>query len=113
MQQRIFFPESAFSADPYGAGTPQWAIPCINSCCTYIKDPVVRVRVQWIMETLKHPLCTVGWVMQLSQLAFPWEETQIFHGRHPSGIIQLKKGNKLHCKFFLAPFRTERPGDRI
>ena len=23
------------------------------------------------METLKHPACTVGWVVRLSQLAFP------------------------------------------
>ena len=28
----------------------------------HVKRPVVRVRVQWIMETPKHPACTVGWV---------------------------------------------------
>ena len=32
--------------------------------CAHIKDPVVHVRVQWIMETLKvHQACTVGWVV--------------------------------------------------
>ena len=30
-----------------------------------VKDPVVDVSVQWIMETLKHPVCTVGWVVRL------------------------------------------------
>ena len=28
----------------------------------HVKDPVVHVRVRWIMETLKIPACTVGWV---------------------------------------------------
>ena len=40
------------------------AITCIN-ICVHVKDPVAHVRVQWIMETLKYPACTVGWVMQL------------------------------------------------
>ena len=30
---------------------PLCAIACIN-ICAHVKDPVVRVRVQWIMETL-------------------------------------------------------------
>ena len=42
----------------------------------HVKDSIVCVRVQWIMETLKHPARTIGWVVWLSQLAFP-------------GIIQL------------------------
>ena len=47
------------------------------------KDSVVHVRVWWIMETLKHPARTVGWVAQLccswlfpreGSLDFPWEK---------------------------------------
>ena len=33
--------------------------------CAYVKDHVVHVRVRWIMQTLKHPACTVGWVAPL------------------------------------------------
>ena len=39
--------------------------PCANAginICVPIKDLVAHVRVRWIMETLKHPACTVGWV---------------------------------------------------
>ena len=42
--------------------------PCAIACvyiCMHVKDPVVHVRVRWIMETLKHPACTVGWVARL------------------------------------------------
>ena len=38
-----------------------------------LEDRVVHVRVPWIMKTIKHPACTMGWVVQLSQLAFPGE----------------------------------------
>ena len=30
-----------------------------------VKDPVVDVSVQWIMERIKHPVCTIGWVVRL------------------------------------------------
>ena len=59
------------------------AIACI-CICAHVKDPVVHVRVRWIMETLKHPACTVGWVARLcrSWLSplegnpnFPWEKS--------------------------------------
>ena len=54
-----FFSQSTFSADSLTCvRTPTCAITCTN-ICAHIKDPVVRVRVQWIMETLKHPACTV------------------------------------------------------
>ena len=43
----------------YGARTPLCAIICID-ICVQVKDPVENVRVQWIMETLKPPACTVG-----------------------------------------------------
>ena len=68
MRQGIFFfslPESTFSADSLTVSrTPPCATACIN-ICAHIKDLVVHVRVWWIMETLKHPACTVGWVAQL------------------------------------------------
>ena len=40
------------------AHTPPCAIACIY-ICAHVKDPVVHVRVWWIMETLKHPACTI------------------------------------------------------
>ena len=48
----------------FGVRTPPCAIACIN-ICALVKDPVVYVRVPWIMETLEHPACTVG--------CFPWK----------------------------------------
>ena len=44
----------------YGVRTPPCASACID-ICAHVKDPVVHVRVRWIMETVKHPACTVGW----------------------------------------------------
>ena len=67
----------------YGVGT----LPCANACmyiCGHVKDPVVHVRVRWIMETLKRPACTVGWVARLCRSwpspgegnpNFPWEKS--------------------------------------
>ena len=65
------------------------AIACIN-ICVHIKDHVLHVRVWWIMETLKHPACTVGWVVRLfhnwlslgQQLKFPT-------GKNPNEAVQL------------------------
>ena len=60
------------------------AIACIN-ICAHVKDVVVHVRGRWIMETLKHPVCTVGWVARLcrswlfpgeSNPNFPWEKSR-------------------------------------
>ena len=34
----------------YGVRTPPCAIACINTCA-HVKDPVVHVRVRWIVET--------------------------------------------------------------
>ena len=45
----------------YGVHTPLCAVACIN-ISAHIKDCKVYVRLWWIMETLKHPACTVGWV---------------------------------------------------
>ena len=69
MRQGIFLPESTFSVDSYGVCKTPCAIACIY-ICVHVKDPAVHVRVWWIMETLKHPACTVGWVARLLQLAF-------------------------------------------
>ena len=56
----------------YGVCTPPCATTC-NNTCAHVKDLIVHVRVWWIMETLKHPACTVDWVARLLQLAFPRE----------------------------------------
>ena len=67
---------------------PLCAIACIH-VCAHVKDPVVYVRVRWIMETLKHPACTVS-SATLSQLAFPGEKAiRISHGRKLIETIQL------------------------
>ena len=39
--------------------------------CAHVKDPVVHVRVRWIMETLKYLSTTVGWVARLFAAGFP------------------------------------------
>ena len=60
--------------------------------CAHVKHPVVYVRVQKIMETLKHPVCTIGWVVKLcsSRLSLR-KATRIIQGRNPNGAIQLFK----------------------
>ena len=58
-------PLPTFSADSFTASVqPSCAIARIN-ICAHVKDPVGHVRVRWIMETLKHPACTLGWVARL------------------------------------------------
>ena len=65
-----FFPRVNFRCRlSYGVRTP----PCASACiyiCAHVKDPVVHVRVRWIMETLKHPVCTVGWVARPCRSCF-------------------------------------------
>ena len=61
MQQGIFLPESTFSADSNGVCAPLRAIACIK-VCAHVEDPVVHVRIWWIIEILKHPACPIGWV---------------------------------------------------
>ena len=83
------FPVSKFCADfiPYKSPsdeTMNQGYPLPKFVCMYIKDPVVHVRSQWIMETLKYLASTTDWVAQLSQLAFPgkndlnflWDKSQ-------------------------------------
>ena len=61
---RDFFPTVNFHCRLFsGVHTHLHASTCSNIViCAHVKDPVDHVRVQWIMETLKHPACTVGWV---------------------------------------------------
>ena len=59
----------------YGVRTPPCAIACIY-IHAHDKKPVVRVRVRWIIETLKHPACTVSWV---ARLCLSW----LSRGRQP------------------------------
>ena len=68
----------------YGVHKPPCEITCIY-ICVHVKDPVVHVRVHWIMETLKQPACTLDWVAQLSNLAFP----QGRQPKYPMGEIPL------------------------
>ena len=57
----------------YGVRTPP--------VCTHVKDPVVHVRVRWIMQTLKHPACTAGWVARLRRSCLsPGKATRFRHG---------------------------------
>ena len=72
----------------YGVHTPPCAIACIN-ICAYVKDPVVHVRVRWIIETLKHPACTVGWLARLCRSSFSsGKETRISHERNSGETTQ-------------------------
>ena len=68
--------------------------PCAIACiytCAHVKDPVVHVRVRGIMESLKHPVRTVGWV---PRLCCSWlstgKATRVFHGRNRK-VVKKKK----------------------
>ena len=89
---RDFSPRISFQCRLcYGVLTPRCAIACIN-IFMHVKDPVVHVRVHRIMEKLKHPACTIGWVASLcgGRLS-QGKATRISHGRNPSVTIQLWK----------------------
>ena len=57
----IFLPASIFSA---ASLTVSLYTPMCNrmhfNICVHVNDPLVHVRVSWIMETLKHPAGIVG-----------------------------------------------------
>ena len=76
---RDFFQESTFSADSLTCVcTPPCAIACIN-ICAHVIDPVVHVRVRWIMVTLKTPSMHSRLdSLTLLQLAFPRESNPYF-----------------------------------
>ena len=93
---RVRFPGAARDFSPrvnflcrlsYGVPSTR-TIACIY-ICAHVKDPVVHVRVRWIIETLKHPALTVGWVAQLCRSWLsPGKATRISHGRYPIRTIQ-------------------------
>ena len=69
---RDFFslPESTFGADSLTVSVhPPCAIVCTN-IRVHVKDPVVHVRVRWMMETRKYPACTAGWIARLCRSWF-------------------------------------------
>ena len=89
-QQEIFLPGSSFRADSLTCvRTPPCAIACIN-VCAHVEDPLVHVRVRWIMETLKHSAFTLG---RVARLCRSWlsqgKATRIVHGRNPIRTIAL------------------------
>ena len=68
-----------------------YAIACIN-ICAHVKDPVVHVRFRWIMETLKHQACTVGWVARSCRSWLsPGKATRISRGKIQLGQYSCKK----------------------
>ena len=78
----FFFPGVNFQCRfSYGVCTYPREIACINFC-VHVRDPVVRVRVRWITEALKHSSCTVDWV---ARLCHSWlsqgKATRISHWR--------------------------------
>ena len=85
-----FFSQSQLSVQTLTCvRVPPCAIACIY-ISAHVKDLVVHVRVRWIMETLKHPACTVGWVARLCRSWLsPGKAPQISHGRNPIGTIRL------------------------
>ena len=74
------------------------AVTCMN-ICAHVKDPVVHIRVRWIVETLKYPAFTLDWIARLCpSWLFRGEATQIFHGEIPSGQYSCKKLKKKRKK---------------
>ena len=85
--KRFFIPVNFRCRLSYGVLTSPCADACIN-ICVHVKDHVVHARVRWIMKTLKHQACTVGWVTRLCRSWFsPGKATQISQGRNPIGTI--------------------------
>ena len=61
-----------------------------GSSAASVSQTLLRLHVWWIMETLKRPACTVGWVARLCRSWLsPGKATRIFHGSSPSGTIQV------------------------
>ena len=70
----------------YGVRTPPCAIVCKN-IHSHVRDPIVHVKVWWIMETWEHPACSLVWVAPLLLLAFPGKSNLNF----PLGQYRCKK----------------------
>ena len=86
---RDFLPESTFSADSCMVSIHPRAQSHAFASVRTSKIPQ-SMSVWWIMETQKHPACTLGWVAQLycSWLS-PGKATWISHERNSIGTIQL------------------------
>ena len=98
---RDFSPSEFFKCRlSYGVNTPLCAITCIN-ICEHVKDPVVHVRVWWILETLKHPACTINLVVRVSQLAFPGESNPDFLWWEKSHVDNMVVKSKSKVKVHL------------
>ena len=75
----------------YGFRTPPCAIAC-TYIYAHVKEPVVHVRVRWMMKTLKQPACALGWVARLCRSWLsPGKVTRISDGKNPIGTIRLKE----------------------
>ena len=88
----------------YGVQTSLCVIAYID-IWPHVKDSVVHVRVWWIMETVKHPACTVGWVAQQSQLAFPGESNLNFSLENRNRTTFVKK-KRAKIYFFFTSARN-------
>ena len=89
-----------------GVRTSPLAIASIYGCA-HVKDPVAHVRVRWIMETLKHPVCTVGWLARpCRSWLSPGKAIRISHRRNSIWTIQLLKVKKARLPF---PLSTPNP----
>ena len=81
----------------YGLHTSSCAIPYINTCA-HVKNPAVHVKIQWIMETLKHLVYTIGWVTQLCQSWLsPGKATQISNGKKSQWDNTVVKQQQQKC----------------
>ena len=109
-QRQVWFPRAARDYSPrvnfqrrfsHGVHTHPCVITCINICAR-VKDPVVHVRVWWIMETLKHPAGTVAWLCH--SWFPPVKAIQIFLGRNSTGTTHLwsKKKYILHSMYIIS-----------
>ena len=86
MRQRIFLQQSTFSAD-----SPTVSVHPRVQSHAQDKDPVVHVRVQWVMETLKHPECTVAWVARFCRgWLSPGKAIRTCHEGNHNGTILSK-----------------------
>ena len=84
----------------------------------HVKDPVVHVRVWWIIETLKHPACTVSWVARLCRSWLsPRKATRISYGKKiPLGQYsckKLKRKTHTHAADGIFPLRSRLDGVTI
>ena len=94
VRRRIFLPQSASVQTLLRFCTPPHTI-AYTDICEHVKNPVVHVTVRWIMATLKHPACTVGWVARLCRSWLsPGKANRISYGRISSGTIQLLRKKK-------------------